>query len=95
MRKWFYKHRRLMSMLMLTMIMTITLTCSVSATSGDTGTMSSAISEIQNALTGVIGYLGSVTAALLGNDLWLLGMGFFVLLFVAGFVSYLFRVGRR
>lgn len=89
MRKWFKNHRRLMSMIVLTMIMTITLTCSVSATGEADGTMSSAISEIQSALTGVIGYLSSVTSALLGNDLWLLGMGFFVLLFVAGFVSYL------
>lgn len=95
MRKWFKNHRRLMSMIVLTMIMTITLTCSVSATGTSEGTMSSAISEIQTALAGVIGYLSSVTSALLGNDLWLLGMGFFVLLFVAGFVSYLFRVGRR
>lgn len=61
----------------------------------DTGTMSSAISEVQTSLTGVLGYLSSVTSGILGNDLWLLGMGFFVLLFIAGFVMYLFRVGRR
>lgn len=61
----------------------------------DSGTMSSAISEVQTSLTGVLGYLNSVTSGILGNDLWLLGMGFFVLLFIAGFVMYLFRVGRR
>lgn len=81
--------------MILTAAMTLLcLTVSVSATS-DTGTMSSAISEVQTALTGVIGYLNGVTSALLGNDLWLLGMGFFVLMFIAGFVMYLFRVGRR
>lgn len=85
--------RRLM-MMSLAIMTVLCLTISVSA-SGDTGTMSSAISEISSALTGVIGYLSSVTTALLGNDLWLLGMGFFVLMFIAGFVMYLFRVGRR
>lgn len=81
--------------LVLSAVMTLLcLTVSVSAT-GETGTMSSAISEVSTALNGVIGYLSSVTSALLGNDLWLLGMGFFVLMFIAGFVMYLFRVGRR
>lgn len=86
--------RKRLVMLSLAVMTVLCLTISVSA-SGDTGTMSSAISEISTALTGVIGYLSSVTTALLGNDLWLLGMGFFVLLFIAGFVMYLFRVGRR
>lgn len=86
--------KRRILMLSLAIMTVLCLTISVSA-SGDTGTMSSAISEISSALTGVIGYLSSVTTALLGNDLWLLGMGFFVLLFIAGFVMYLFRVGRR
>lgn len=87
--------RKRLVMLSLAVMSILCLTLSVSATGGDTGTMSSAISEISTALTGVIGYLSSVTTALLGNDLWLLGMGFFVLLFIAGFVMYLFRVGRR
>lgn len=86
--------KRRILMLSLAIMTVLCLTISVSAT-GDTGTMSSAISEISSALTGVIGYLSSVTTALLGNDLWLLGMGFFVLMFIAGFVMYLFRVGRR
>lgn len=86
--------KRRILMLSLAIMTVLCLTISVSA-SGDTGTMSSAISEISSALTGVIGYLSSVTTALLGNDLWLLGMGFFVLMFIAGFVMYLFRVGRR
>ena len=87
--------RKRLVMLSLAVMTILCMTVSVSATGGDTGTMSSAISEISSALTGVIGYLSSVTTALLGNDLWLLGMGFFVLMFIAGFVMYLFRVGRR
>lgn len=86
--------RKRLVMLSLAVMTVLCLTISVSA-SGESGTMSSAISDISTALTGIIGYLSSVTTALLGNDLWLLGMGFFVLLFIAGFVSYLFRVGRR
>ena len=81
-------------MMMMTCMTVLSLTLGVSAT-GASGDMSSAISNVSTALTGVIGYLSSVTSALLGNDLWLLGMGFFVLVFVAGFVMYLFRVGRR
>lgn len=78
------------------MMITIILTLSVSATSGDAaGTTSSAITDVGTALTGVIGYMAQTTAAILGDDLWILGMGFFVLSFVAGFVMYLFRVGRR
>lgn len=70
------------------------LTLSVSATS-DAGTTASAITDVGSALTGILGYLAGVTSELLGNDLWILGMGFFVISFVAGFVMYLFRVGRR
>ena len=81
-------------MLMMTCMTVLSLTLGVSAT-GTSGDMSSAISNVSTALNGVIGYLSEVTSALLGNDLWLLGMGFFVLVFVAGFVMYLFRVGRR
>lgn len=77
------------------MMITIILTLSVSATSSDAGTTSSAITDVGTALTGVIGYMAQTTAAILGDDLWILGMGFFVLSFVAGFVMYLFRVGRR
>lgn len=72
------------------------LTLSVSATGESAaGTTSSAITDVGTALTGVIGYMAQTTAAILGDDLWILGMGFFVLSFVAGFVMYLFRVGRR
>lgn len=70
------------------------LTVSIGATS-TTGDMSSAITNVGTALTGVIGYMSQVTSAILGDNLWLLGMGFFVLMFIAGFVMYLFRVGRR
>lgn len=59
------------------------------------GTTASAITDVGSALTGVIGYMAQTTSAILGDDLWILGMGFFVLSFVAGFVMYLFRVGRR
>lgn len=78
------------------MMITIVLTLSVSATGASAaGTTSSAITDVGEALTGVIGYMAQTTAAILGDDLWILGMGFFVLSFVAGFVMYLFRVGRR
>lgn len=78
------------------MMITIVLTLSVCATgSSAAGTTASAITDVGSALTGVIGYMAETTAAILGDDLWILGMGFFVLSFVAGFVMYLFRVGRR
>lgn len=78
------------------MMISIVLTLSVSATgSSAAGTTASAITDVGSALTGVIGYMAETTAAILGDDLWILGMGFFVLSFVAGFVMYLFRVGRR
>lgn len=72
----------------------LALTLSVSATS-DAGTTASAITDVGSALNGILGYLGDVTSNLLSNDLWILGMGFFVISFVAGFVMYLFKVGRR
>ena len=77
------------------MMITIVLTLSVCATGSAAGTTSSAITDVGTALTGVSGYMAETTAAILGDDLWILGMGFFVLSFVAGFVMYLFRVGRR
>lgn len=73
-------------------VLMLTIGVSASSTGGD---MSSAISNVGTALTGVIGYMSQVTSAILGDNLWLLGMGFFVLMFIAGFVMYLFRVGRR
>lgn len=74
----------------------ITATLSVSASSeSSSGTTASAITDVGAALTGVIGYMAQTTAAILGDDLWILGMGFFVISFVSGFVMYLFRVGRR
>lgn len=66
----------------------------VCATS-DAGTTASAITDVGTALTGVLGYFEGVTSELLGNDMWILGMAFFVVSFIAGFVMYLFRVGRR
>lgn len=88
-KKWL---RVIMSVMMIATILTV----SVSATSNsDAGTTASAITDVGSALTGVIGYMAQTTAAILGDDLWILGMGFFVLSFVAGFVMYLFRVGRR
>ena len=74
----------------------LTLITGVSASSQTTtGTTSSAITDVGQALTGIIGYMAQTTAAILGDDLWILGMGFFVISFVSGFVMYLFRVGRR
>lgn len=92
---WFKKNRAKFTKFITSMMMVITLTLTVGATGSSGGTMASAISDISTSLNGVIGYLTSVTSALLDNDLWLLGMGFFVIMFVAGFVMYLFRVGRR
>lgn len=55
------------------MMITLMLTLSVSAT-GDSaaGTTSSAITDVGTALTGVIGYMAQTTAAILGDDLWIL-----------------------
>lgn len=89
------KHKRLISLMATICLVVLTLTVSVSATGSSGGTMASAITSIGEALTGVIGYMAQTTAALLGDDLWLLGMGFFVLSFIAGFVIYLFQAGRR
>lgn len=77
------------------MVMMLTLSVFATGATGDDGTTTSAITDVGSALTGIIGYLAGVTSALLGNDLWILGMGFFVISFVSGFVMYLFRVGRR
>lgn len=88
--------KKWLRLIMSAMMITIILTLSVSATGADSaGTTASAITDVGSALTGVIGYMAQTTAAILGDDLWILGMGFFVLSFVAGFVMYLFRVGRR
>lgn len=82
--------------IMMVTVLTLITGVSASGSSGSTaGTTSSAITDVGAALTGVIGYMAQTTAAILGDDLWILGMGFFVLSFVAGFVMYLFRVGRR
>lgn len=89
------KLRRMISMVVTAINTFMILTLTVGATSSDAGTTSSAITDVGTALTGVIGYMAQTTAAILGDDLWILGMGFFVLSFVAGFVMYLFRVGRR
>ena len=67
----------------------LTLITGVSASSQTTtGTTSSAITDVGQALTGIIGYMAQTTAAILGDDLWILGMGFFVISFVSGFVMY-------
>ena len=73
----------------------MSLTVGVSASGQESGSINTAITEIGKALTGVIGYMSQTTAAIMSDNLWLLGMGFFVILFIAGFVMYLFRVGRR
>lgn len=82
--------------LILTIVTVVGMTLSAGASEvGGSGNMSSAITNVGTALTGVIGYMSQVTSAILSDNLWLLGMGFFVLMFIAGFVMYLFRVGRR
>lgn len=91
--KKIFNKKKIVSILT-TIMMIAMFTVSASATS-DAGTTSSAITDVGTALTGILGYLAGVTSELLGNDLWILGMGFFVISFVAGFVMYLFRVGRR
>lgn len=89
------KNRRLLTLCMAVCMVVLTLTVSVSASGSTGGTMASAITAIGEALTGVIGYMSQTTAAVLGDNLWLLGMGFFVLSFIVGLVIYLFRAGRR
>lgn len=78
-----------------TILTLLSLTVSASASGTDSGSISTAITEIGKSLTGVIGYMSQTTSAIMTDNLWLLGMGFFVILFIAGFVMYLFRVGRR
>ncbi len=93
-----YNFKQIISRLSVMMVTVLTLITSVSASSSTgspSGTTASAITDVGSALTGVIGYMAQTTSAILGDDLWILGMGFFVLSFVAGFVMYLFRVGRR
>ena len=90
--KKFNKKRIITFMLLALMMVTLAVPSFATST---TGTMESAITDVGTALTGVLGYLSNVTSGLLSNDLWLLGMGFFVIAFIAGFVMYLFRAGRR
>lgn len=72
------------------------LTTGVSASEGGTGgTTSSAITDVGSALTGILKYISGVTSTILGDDLWILGMGFFVVSFICGLCMYFFRVGRR
>lgn len=82
------------SKILTAIVSVLALTVSVSATS-EAGTTSSAITDVGTALNGILGYFSGVTSELLGNDLWILGMGFFVVAFIAGFLMYLFRAGRR
>lgn len=70
-------------------------TLSVSASSVSGATTQSAISDVGNALTGILGYISGVTSTILGDDLWIFGMGFFTVSFICGLVMYFFRVGRR
>lgn len=88
-------NKKWLRVILSTLMISIMLTLSVSATSSAAGTTSSAITDVGEALTGVIGYMAETTAAILGDDLWVLGMGFFVISFIAGFVMYLFKDGRR
>lgn len=89
------KNRKLLTLCMSVCMVVLTLTVSASATGSSGGTMSSAITAIGEALTGIIGYMSQTTAAVLGDNLWLLGMGFFVLSFIIGLVIYLFKAGKR
>lgn len=89
------KKKRLLMLCLTVTLVVLTLTVTASATGSSGGTMASAITAIGEALTGVIGYMSQTTAAVLGDNLWLLGMGFFVLSFIVGLVIYLFRAGRR
>lgn len=74
----------------------IVLTTGVSASEASTsGTTSSAITDVGSALTGILKYISGVTSTILGDDLWILGMGFFVVSFICGLCMYFFRVGRR
>lgn len=85
---------RLTSMCFTLMMLTVSV-CATGGGGSDTGTTSSAISDVGSALTGILGYISGVTATILGDDLWIMGMGFFVVSFICGLVMYFFRVGRR
>lgn len=80
--------------IMMFVLTCVTLAVPSFATSAE-GTTSSAITDVGTALTGIMGYISGVTSTILGDDLWIFGMGFFVLSFIAGLVMYFFRVGRR
>lgn len=93
-----FKFSKLFSRLFTVFMTVMIFTTNVCATSGggsDTGTTSSAITDIGTALTGILGYISGVTSTILGDDLWILGMGFFVILFIVGLCMYFFRIGRR
>lgn len=63
----------------------LVLTTGVSASeAGSSGTTSSAITDVGQALTGILKYISGVTSTILGDDLWILGMGFFVVSFICG-----------
>lgn len=77
-------------------ITALALTTGVSASEASSGgTTSSAITDVGSALTGILKYISGVTSTILGDDLWILGMGFFVVSFICGLCMYFFRVGRR
>lgn len=86
------KHR--ISTILTSIVTVLMFTVSASA-SGTSGTAQNSATSVGNVLNQILGYLSSVTSGILDNELWLFGMGFFVLSFIAGFVMYLFRVGRR
>ncbi len=74
----------------------LVLTTGVSASEApSSGTTTSAITDVGSALTGILKYISGVTSTILGDDLWILGMGFFVVSFICGLCMYFFRVGRR
>lgn len=74
----------------------LVLTTGVSASEASSnGTTASAITDVGSALTGILKYISGVTSTILGDDLWILGMGFFVVSFICGLCMYFFRVGRR
>lgn len=78
-----------------TTALVLTTGVSASGASSSTGTTASAITDVGSALTGILGYISGVTSTILGDDLWILGMGFFVVSFICGLCMYFFRVGRR
>lgn len=78
-----------------TTALVLTTGVSASEAGGTGGTTSSAITDVGSALTGILKYISGVTSTILGDDLWILGMGFFVVSFICGLCMYFFRVGRR